>query len=288
MRKLLVVIFLLLCACLQADEVRPYIGKLHAIIIADIFDETIGFDAAHDLASLRKEARKISKMTGLELNPLYFYGDSLNAGDIIEKLQSIVIGSNDAVLFYFSGHGYRTSLKNDPWPDLLLSEEGVGLDYAMLIEILAEKEPRFILAIADCCNNVIPQSWANTYRAQPRALFSKARISETANYRHLFLESEGLIMISSSSVGQYSWSIQDGGVYTLAFLDALHHAARTQEKESIQWDSILQEASLQVMDWCLFKRELEEPPQEGANDKLYDIQRPYYIQLSNVKELLAI
>lgn len=287
MKKWALMLLLLLCACVQAEEEKGYVGKLHAIIITDIFDDTIGFDVTHDLVSLRKEARKISKMTRLELNSLYFYGDNLKAGNIVEKLQSIVMGPNDAVLFYFSGHGYRTASKKSPWPDLLLSEEGISLDYKMLIEILAQKDPRFILAIADCCNNVIPQSWANTYQAQPRA-FSRLRVSEAANYRHLFLDSKGLIMISGSSVGQYSWSVQEGGVYTLSFLNALHEAARTQEKESIEWDAILKETSLQVMDWCLFKRNLEEPPQEGADEKLYDIQMPYHIELSDVKELLVI
>ena len=89
-----------------------------------------------------------------------------------------------------------------------------GIDFAEIQEILKKKNPRFLLAMVDCCNSVIPDSYAPQLMHAKEIKAASRELLEQ-NYQRLFLEQRGHIFVSSSSVGEYSWcSLFQGGMYS--------------------------------------------------------------------------
>ena len=161
------------------------------------------------------------------------------------ELNQLSCAEDDVILFYYSGHGYRTASKKDnPWPSLYFSISGKEVDFHNICQKLAAKKPRFLLAIADCCNNVLPESGA----APLVPLYASSKSQHTRikhNYRRLFLENNGSLLVASSSVGEYSWCYQKGAVFTLALLDSLKALATA---KSASWEALLDTTAEAIAD----------------------------------------
>ena len=82
-------------------------ATLHAIIVCDTHTDEIGFSVQRDLENMKTEARVISNETDLDLNLITFSGKSCNPEVILNQIQTLAVAPDDAVFFYFSGHGHR-------------------------------------------------------------------------------------------------------------------------------------------------------------------------------------
>lgn len=226
--------------CIASGTIALDAATLHSVIVADTTDESIGDSTAVDLSMMRKETVKIAHYTGLRLRETILQGRYVEPHALLKVIDKLKVKSDDVVVFYFSGHGFRSESKGDnPWPNLYFSLKGEGVDLTLVKEKLEEKNPRFILAIADVCNSEIPDLLS------PPLVFKMFRYSNDeevmkANYRTLFLETEGTLIVSSSEVGEFSWGTSSGGLFTLAFLQSLDSAIRSSEYPN--WEAILTRA----------------------------------------------
>lgn len=202
-------------------------AQLHAILVADTLDATIGEDVKVDLKKMQSAVKEIAKQTDLTLDPIIVTGRETSPSKLLARLDSVTIDADDVVVFFYSGHGYRTPSKGkSPWPNLAFSQSENGVDYAFVAQKLLDRSPRFLLAIADVCNSVIPDELAPTLvrKMIPKPV-SLDKIRE--NYRNLFLYSSGAIVVASSEPGEYSWATPNGSLYTLAFLQELSTEVHT-------------------------------------------------------------
>ena len=110
------------------------------------------------------------------------------------------------------------------------------LRFSEITHCLEEKSPRFLIAIADCCNTYISE-WHLPVHLQYTQ-------DVEFNYRPLFQDSTGVILISSSSPGEASKATSYGGLYTLSFLRNLHLEV---EESFPNWTIILERSALEVM-----------------------------------------
>lgn len=215
--------------------------NLYSIIVADTNDGTIGTSVEADFNHVRKKMQEVANYIGLDLKEISIKGNSNKPSLLLESLRNAPITNDDIVVFYYSGHGYRTNNKgSSPWPNLYFSTPDQGVKYETIITSLNNKHPRFLLTMVDVCNSFIPDNGAPPLVTRDN--FSAAQSSRIkTNYQHLFLESVGSINITSSSAGEKAYGYNDGGLYTNAFLNTL--TSMVNSKSTVQWNAILDRAA---------------------------------------------
>lgn len=223
----------------QANDASA--ATLRALLIGDTLDRSIGPDLQLDIDNMREEVKRISEYTQMPADVVILTGHDVSPEAIWDAIDALEADDDDAILFYFSGHGYRTYGKgDDPWPYLYFSQQDEGIDYTEVIDALNDKAARLLVTLADCCNNRI-SDWAAPPVVSPKAgtidLFA-------AHYTSLFVEAAGTVLITSSEAGQYSYSTPNGGLFTLAFLDAVQDAVTASDNPG--WERMLERASAAV------------------------------------------
>lgn len=240
-------------------------ANLIAIIASDTLDDAIGQSVKLDFDHMRKEMQNVAKYTGLTLKEVLMQGKSTNPQQFLQQLNGVKANSDDVIVFFFGGHGYRTKSKgSSPWPNLVFSQQDKGLEYEYVIYQLMEKHPRFLMTIADVCNSFVGEKSAPPVVATRslRAVPSEDKIR--SNYQHLFLEEEGMINITSAQVGEYaSGSDNEGGAFTFAFIKSLRDETKSASK--ISWKTVLDKAKAKVTNDSI--------KYSHSKD---DIQHPYY------------
>ena len=214
-------------------------ATLHSIIIGDTQDKAIGKSVKIDLPKMRESSKKISFYTELKLKETLLTGKDANVKNIMNTLESLAIEENDTVILYYSGHGYRTdNPKDNRWPNVSPPGwEGVNLEF--MTEILLNKNPRLILAIADCCNNIITEMYA------PETLIRRDLVNEKTlktNYKKLFIETKAVILASGSSPSKFAYCDgKNGGHFTFYYLRFLNEELKKWEATA-DWNNIFSQA----------------------------------------------
>lgn len=227
---------------------------LHAIIVCDTTADNIGSSVEADLRKIHLEVSRIAANTDLTLNEKKFSSREVNE-NVLNYIESQTFSSDDVVFFFFSGHGYRTDSKQgNIWPYLFFTPIGKGVDFSTISQSLAQKQPHLMIAIADCCNNVIPEFFAPPTLKKKHLALALTNNLLVQNYRELFLNHSGSIIISSSKPGELSWGTRSGGIFTLAFFESMDKEIHGSQQAD--WQVILSNASLKVI-----KRDLGQTPQ---------------------------
>ncbi len=224
---------------LLAAAVSPVASaSLRVLIVADTNDRSIGKSVVTDVNNFEAFARQIASRTDLTLDMKTLKGADLRSKNITNAVNSLKAESDDTVIFYYSGHGFRTQKVKTRWPLLYIPDAGQkGVDFQWVIDTINAKNPRMLLAISDSCNNYIdmPQAGIN----------SRAMLEDSDEaWRKLFVEYRGRIYASGSTVGQMSFG-QDavGGAFTSRFLSIVRSEVK---KTDANWDHIMQLATRQI------------------------------------------
>jgi len=203
-------------------------STLHAVLLADTNDETIGRSVKVDLEKVTNLLPSIGKNTGMKIKAQSISGDQLTRRNVTNALNQLSVKPDDAVIFYYSGHGGRMSSKKTKWPSLFIG--GSLLDFDWIISTLERKNPRFFMAISDSCNNILDYSSGRSHIGKPKP----------ENYQQLFLKYRGSVIASSSSPGEYSWGTpRNGGLFTLTFLNSLNKELGSSNPN---WQNIMRRA----------------------------------------------
>ena len=210
-------------------------ATLHAILCIADHESDIGAGTVVDMNNISALLDKISQNTGMPLNKIVITGTSgnLNSAFLTATINNLAVGADDVVMFYYSGHGgANENAGGSRWPLMVFSESDLP-DFAQVSESIRARGPRFVLTMADCCNNY---SWqAKTAPIVPRG-------SQDA-YSALFLTPRGHLYMSAASPGEFSLGGDDGGMFTNQFL--LHFYAQVDAGNS-DWSSIVQKGTVEV------------------------------------------
>ena len=194
-------------------------ATLHVLFVIDTDDRNIGDMVARDLAIMGGEVQKIVAATGLTLNDRVYKGGDFTTANVKGAVRALSPGRDDVVLFYYSGHGFRTKTKKSKWPYLFFSKTPQNpVDFGWVAEEMSRKGARLTIVMTDSCNNVVNLQVRETQKALP-AVSAKAR----NGYRDLFLKHRGFIAAASSIPGETSTATQSGSLFTLSFLKALRN-----------------------------------------------------------------
>jgi len=205
---------------------------LHAVIVADTSDASIGVSVKKDFDRNISLVNAIARNTTLTLSLHALTGSKLTLNNLRNTVKGLKVGKNDAVLFYYSGHGYRLWAKKSKWPLLYVSQQ--GLDFGELVDTIRRKKPRFFLAVTDSCNEYADK------RPERRSFAMKKGGPPKLNYRRLWVETHGEIVIGSSSKGEFAWGDDTKGGYFSARFFASHQ--NEVKKAAPNWENILKTA----------------------------------------------
>jgi hypothetical protein len=158
---------------------------------------------------------------------------------ILDAVQELTVTPDDAILFYFTGHGAV-----DDRGHYLSLAQGKLYRTDLLAALLA-KGARFVALITDCCNT---RSDGYLYAAPYVQVQSPSRPSPL--FEHLFFESKGVSDINSSSPGENAFFVpiqeetpgSPGSIFTGELTSWMH----TEMRYRRNWDELVRAVSLRV------------------------------------------
>ncbi len=215
-------------------------ADLYAMIIADTVSPT-GHAAAMDLERVRMALKALSRHSGIKVHVQAFTGDQVTSNNLCAAVMALPVTSNDIAVFYYLGHGYRTSHKVSVWPYLYVCNDRTAIDLQLIVESFISKKPHMALIVADCCNNVMDDQTGVPWAGHPH--LKKGIKKPGPGYRALFQNFEGIVVACASQAGDYAYCHSKGHFYTEAFLEALHEEIYVRNP---QWSNLLHRASLKV------------------------------------------
>jgi hypothetical protein len=226
MKLLIRCLFLFLCVG------RLHAAALHAVYVGDTTDSIIGETTKADLRNVGALMEAVAAITGLEYKPVVF-ADSRFRRELVEKqLAEMRAGSDDVVLFYYSGHGMRSESKAGPWPDLWYRIDDAQVDFEGVAVRVSRMQPRLGLVISDCCNNVVKSRL--TRAAAPSALDQRA----VDNLVRLFMKSQGIWVATGAGIGEYAYADDRGGYFTNALLQSINYGLLY--APNLLWDEVFE------------------------------------------------
>ena len=229
-------LLVLVVAVMAWSPAATFAATLHALFVIDTNDANIGQMVARDLGIMGDEVQKIAQATGLKLNDRVYKGRDFTTKNVIDAVRSIAPGQDDVVLFYYSGHGFRTKKKNTRWPYLYFHNNPPNpVDFGWVVDEMGRKGARLTVVLTDSCNNVVNVQIRETQKALPRNMSKAAQ-----GYRELFLNTRGFIAAASSIPGETSTATSSGSLFTLSFLKALRGEA-VQPRPT--WKSLMQKGA---------------------------------------------
>lgn len=220
-----------------------YSATLRLVIVADTNDGSIGEGVRANELNFRNYLTWVSQ--GLQI-PLKesavidgtsFAKENAGCKKIRDALTGLTVDPDDTVFFYYSGHGYRKPGSPSKFPYFYCSDGG-DTDFGLNdVDInLKTKSARLVIGIADTCNVVLGQ------RPPQAAAATGASIDQLAALRQLFLLSRGVVLMSGSKPGEFSWYRASGGLFSGQLFRALDNVIATKGLTST-WKIVTDKAS---------------------------------------------
>lgn len=210
-------------------------STLHVVIVGDVNNSSIGPSVKKDVASFKSYFTANQYLIGMVQEISVLNEVNWGRSAVKEKLNGLEVGPEDAVVFYFAGHGFRTAEVRTQWPSLVL-EGDEGLDLAAIYQILWKKNPRLLIVLADCCNNLVPVDY------YPMAFFAG---DTEANLKKLWVQSRGGYMASGSSPGEFAYGTEAGGLFSIQFRKTLEASVAGEEPPT--WEGIFKTATREIV-----------------------------------------
>src|SRR5262245_39158056 len=129
-----------------------FASNLHVVLAMDTQAENIGEGKAGDKRALEKWVHEVAAATGMTLKLSSLSGPGLQAETVATTIQKLSVGKEDALLFFFAGHGFLPQGKKAKWPNLTFNDGKHSIAMDGLIKHLRKKQPRLLVVGADCCS----------------------------------------------------------------------------------------------------------------------------------------
>lgn len=203
-------------------------AKLHLIIVANTEDASIGSTCVIDKDATLKTFKEIAEYMKIPFTQNVIFGKTYNKKNVENAINTINPGSNDIVVFYFSGHGFSNMQDNNTYPYLDLRTkdfEPIGGPNAMNImdiyQQLKLKGARLNLVLSDCCNS--DPSLTSNISSGMASMRSSSLGWSMQNCQQLFLDPKrtSILMTAATKGEQSAGNNAFGGFFTFNFRETL-------------------------------------------------------------------
>lgn len=232
-RTLCLAAVLLLSVATQAKTIR-------AIAFCNTNDAKIGEAAvvSHDM--FNNELGNLAYILGYDYDFHHFVGGDCSKENLERAISGLTSTPEDIVVFYYFGHGTRAKGQESPFPQMCLKYEIYDQDKFMPVQYVInrlDKQPAHLkLIVSMCCNNVVGGVSPKNTMCDAMGPTSLSGVN-VENYKKLFNDFSGLLAITGSEAGQYSWcNSQYGGIFDVVFWAAMEAVGNNQIPAD--WDSI--------------------------------------------------
>lgn len=217
--NLILCLFLCVAFC---SGVYAQSKTLHFIYFADTNDSEVGKSSEEaNRYFINNFIPMVKQNTTLNVKTYCFYGQDFQKNKLNSVINDLQTNSNDAIFFYYTGHGFNQDSNDFPTLTLGLRGDALSSRTKPLLDIyntLRGKPHRLLMVIAEACNAVYgSRSNAGNYTGSYDAFEG-----DNTKLQTLFAESSGDYLMSSSKKGQRSFCPTGGlGYFTRGFKDAL-------------------------------------------------------------------
>lgn len=256
--KFVFVALLMISATLKAQT-------LHVVVFCDTNDQSIGPNKESEKRLTLNEMQTIGNIMdeyGYDTEFIECSGNYCNKKNLIQTVRGLEIGPKDVVFFYYGGHGSRALNDGDPFPQMCLGEDYQEnwVPVSLVKNIIAQKNPRLAIILTGCCNK--EDAGVSIKSIVSEAPYTKEASINKEAYKQLFLDTKGIVMMTSSKAGQYSYSGKEGGVFCLNFWRYMERVGDSSLKPD--WHSLCETV----------KKAVQETPINTRDGIVY--QEPYY------------
>jgi len=223
-------------------------AKMHFILVANTDDPRIGYSVQKDVMNVSSQIRDVATFLSLPLNYVEISGKKFGKSSVETALNNLRPGSNDIVIFYYSGHGYSNEAQvSQAYPQFDLRQSRFDditvatLNASEVLSKIKAKNARLNLVITDCCNS-------NLGLLKPEgknfALTAKSLLSWEKSFCYdLFMKSKGSIIATAAKKGQYAYGNTDvGGYFTSNLITSMEKYLSKFQNSSPTWQQIIAEA----------------------------------------------
>ncbi len=229
-------------------------GALHLLISIDDRNEDMREGCRKDAEKASSFFQEVAQNAGM---PFQLHTLAFDQDQIFNFFQNFTCGSNDVLVFLYSGHGFRNEDDQVIWPLLYycvnngqsgpagdLKNCGVPLDW--IHKLLISKQPRLSIAVGNSCNNIPDNEEANKLAEDLKKKDPDPSDSGNLRNMELLTNFSGHIVISGASPGQYSYTNdEDGSYFVNEWVDVLSEGLFYAENPT-SWASMLKKTRDEV------------------------------------------
>ena len=246
-------------------------AKLHFILVANTNDPRIGYSVQKDVINISSQVKDVATFLGLPLDMVEVSGANFGKANLETALNNLKPGSNDIVIFYYSGHGYSNDRNaNEQYPQFDLRQSRFDdilvatINASEVFDKIKVKNARLNLVITDCCNSSL-----GLLKPEGKnfALTTKSLVSWEKSYCYdLFMKSRGTVIATAARKGQYAYGNTDvGGYFTSNLITAMEKYLSKFQTSTPNWQEIIAEAqtttvSLSLTNLCTANASCRQDP----------------------------
>jgi hypothetical protein len=196
---------------------HPKVATLKAIlVICDNYESPennkIAQSVRVDMGTMSQLLNILEKRNIMKVEKTILQGRKATLENIRTTMRSLQAGSDDVILFYFSGHGGMQNGRT-----FLVTADEKDLSRTEIEGMINPKSARLKIIITDACSNDVDGLSATRSLARNNQQIEAGAFD--AIYKDLFLNHQGLMHLSASTEGEYAWSNDNfGGFFTYYFV----------------------------------------------------------------------
>ena len=237
--------------------------KLILIIVANTIDPEIGKGCEKDIKSIHHMFSELSEYMDFNFLQLLVQGADYNKENILDAIEILTPGSNDIVVFYYSGHGFsyekdakkrfpQVDLRSHPASDRIAVVNANTENLADLFELVKSRGARLNFVIGDCCNSLI--KFKRDLKGGDddiRLAIKPAMIINKKMAEKLFCDHTASILVAAADKGEYAISDPElGSIFTFNFTHnfKLLINKTVEPADGLPWRKLLEDTQQKTFD----------------------------------------
>lgn len=180
--------------------------RVHLLLAGDTLDRNIATGVDRDLGNMAVTFFILLRQGQLDFSRLA--GEEVNSEKILSAIERIRLQGDDALVFYWAGHGAY-----DAGGHYLQMPGGGSLYRATLLGAMKKKQARLAVLLTDCCN-VYRDSTAGKPPVAPASPDPRRKTSPL--FDELFCKTRGVVDVNAASQGELALGTKEGGLLTLS------------------------------------------------------------------------
>jgi len=225
-------------------------AKLYLITVANTEDASIGTGVKRDIVNVYNELKDVASFLSMPFIYKEISGPNFTKQNVNSVLAGLYPGSNDVVIFYYSGHGFTYDFDpNQAYPQLdfrtnahFQEVDQYTINASDIYFTIKKKNARLSLIITDCCNASIGaiKPFGKNY---PQTAKSVLTWNKSYCY-NLFMQSKGCILAAAAQKGQSAYCDASGSYFTSNLMTSMEKYLSKFQLKTPSWEQIVDEAKV--------------------------------------------